>query len=157
MIRRLLILLLIVGCIFADNDIAINYEWTGLFPSLNLEYKFQKTQLNHNIVRFGVGKINSACSDCDDRLLHYDGYLILPSLSIYREKHIENYKEESGFTFVLGSDSITIARVKTYEFSTKNKKFVFRVGSGYGVYFSTLSLSHSIPIILPTFGFGMNF
>ena len=157
MIRRLIILLLIVGCVFPDNDIAINSEWTGLFPSLNLEYKFQKKHLNYNIVRFGVGKIKNGCSDCEDRLFHYDGYLIIPSLSFYRETNINNYKEESGFTFVMGSDSITIARVKTDEFSTKNKKFVFRIGYGYGVLVDFSSLAHSMPIILPTFGFGMNF
>ena len=145
------------GSLFADNDIAINSEWTGLFPSLNLEYKFKNTQLNHNIVRFGVGKMKSGCLDCDDRLFFYDGYLILPSLSIYREIIIENHKEESGYTFVMGSDSITIASVKTDEFSTKNKKFVFRMGYGYGVFVNFSSLAHSIPIILPTFGFGMNF
>jgi len=152
-----LILILMFGSLFADNDIAINSEWTGLFPSLNLEYKFKNIQLNHNIVRFGVGKMKSGCSDCDDRLFFYDGYLIIPSLSIYREKNIENHKEESGYTFVMGSDSITIARVKTDEFSTKNKKFVFRMGYGYGVLVDFSSLAHSIPIILPTFGFGINF
>ena len=152
-----LLFILLFGSLFADNEIAINSEWTGLFPSLNLEYKFQKQHLNHNIVRFGVGKIKNGCSDCDDRLFHYDGYLIIPSLSIYREKNIENHKEESGYTFVMGSDSITIARVKTDEFSTKNKKFVFRMGYGYGVFVNFSSLAHSIPIILPTFGFGINF
>ena len=146
-----------VCSLFADNDIAINSEWTGLFPSLNLEYKFKNTQLNHNIVRFGVGKMKSGCSDCDDRLFHYDGYLIIPSLSIYKEKNIGNHKEESGYTFVMGSESITIARVKTDEFSTKNRKFVFRMGYGYGVLVNFSSLAHSIPIILPTFGFGINF
>ena len=152
-----LIFILLFGSLFADNDIAINSEWTGLFPSLNLEYKFKNTQLNHNIVRFGIGKMKSGCSDCDDRLFFHDGYLIIPSLSIYRVKNIENHKEESGYTFVMGSDSITIARVKTGEFSTKNKKFVFRMGYGYGILVDFLNLHHSIPIILPTLGFGINF
>ena len=157
MIRRLIILLLIVGCMFGDNGIAINSEWTGIFPSLNLEYKFKSSQMNHNIVRFGVGNMKDGCSDCDDRLFFYNGYLIIPSLSIYREKNIENHKEESGYALVIGSDSITIARVKTNEFSTKNNKFVFRIGYGYGVFVNFSSLAHSIPIILPTFGFGINF
>ena len=156
MIRRLIILLLIVGSLFAENDFAINSEWTGLFPSLNLEYKFKNTQFKYNIVRFGVGKMKSGCSDCGGTPLFTDGYWIIPSLSIYKENNIENHKKESGYTFVMGSDSITIARVKTNEFSTKNKKFVFRMGYGYGILVDFLNLHHSIPIILPTLGFGIN-
>ena len=40
-------------------------------------------------------------------------------------------------------------------FNTKNKKFVFRMGYGYGILVDFSSLAHSIPIILPTFGFGL--
>ena len=69
-----LIFILIVGSLFAENDFAINSEWTGLFPSLNLEYKFKNTQFKYNIVRFGVGKIKSDCSGCGGKTLFTDGY-----------------------------------------------------------------------------------
>ena len=85
MIRRLIILLIISNSLFAKKHIAINYEWTGLFPSLNLEYKFENTKLRYNILRFGLGKYNRPkgyqCSDCER-----PEYIITPSLSIYKEK-----------------------------------------------------------------------
>ena len=154
MIRRLIILLIISNSLFAKKHIAINYEWTGLFPSLNLEHKFENTKFEDYILRLGVGKYNYpksySCSDCGG-----PGYLITPSLSIYKEKDIEKFKDERGFTIVVNSKTCTIARVITFKYIPQNKNYYYRFGAGYGVLFS--STSSYIPIILPTFGFGMKF
>ena len=83
--KLLLLALLIANFLFAKNINTINFEWTGLFPSLNLEYKFENTKFRYNILRFGLGKYNRPkgyqCSDCGG-----PGYIITPSLSIYKEK-----------------------------------------------------------------------
>ena len=107
--KLLLIALLTTNFLFAKKINTINFEWTGLFPSLNLEYKFENTKFRYNILRFGLGKYNRPkgyqCSDCGG-----PGYIITPSLSIYKEKNVEEFKDERGFTIVANSNTFTIAR-----------------------------------------------
>ena len=146
--------MLTTNFLFAKKINTINFEWTGLFPSLNLEYKFENTKFRYNILRFGLGKYNRPkgyqCSDCGG-----PGYIITPSLSIYKEKNVEEFKDERGFTIVLNDETFTIARVITFKYIPKDKNYYYRIGAGYGVLFSFTS--PYIPIVLPTFGFGIKF
>ena len=162
--KLLLLALLITNFLFANKINTINFEWTGLFPSLNLEYKFENTKFRYNILRFGLGKYNRPkgyqCSDCER-----PEYIITPSLSIYKEKadnvtwgedlNVEEFKDERGFIIVLNDETFTIARVITLKYIPKDKNYYFRIGAGYGVLFSFTS--NYIPIVLPTFGFGIKF
>jgi len=151
----LLILLFIGSNLYANNVNNIGIEWTGLFPSINLDYKFEKAKFKYNIVRIGIGfRKTNYCRPCAyGEHLRTDQYDILPSILIYNELNSKKQKKENGYLFILGSDTFTIGRFKTDKFYFKNEKYFYKIGLGYGIIFSTTT--HNIPFILPTIGFGI--
>ena len=153
--QLLLIGLLISSNIYANSIYNINMDWMGLFPSISSDYIFEKTNFKYNIVKMGIGfRKANYCRDCAyGELLRKDRYYILPSISIYKEINSKKQKKESGYLFILGSDTFTVSHFKIDKFYNKSKNLFFKIGFGYGMIFSTTT--HNTPFILPTIGVGM--
>ena len=82
---------------------AVNHEWTGIFPSINLEYQWAEY-----IIRAGISKPGG-----------YDE--IITPVAIYKIKAIGRKKREVGLALILmNEENFGVTYVKTWKIELKN-------------------------------------
>ena len=155
--KILLLALITINFLYSNKINTINLDWVGLYPSFNSNYKFESTNFKYNTISIGIGiRKANYCTECSEgEYLRTDKYYVLPSISIFNEINNQKQKNESGFLFILGSDTFTISHFKIDKYYMENDKYFYKIGLGYGMMFS--ATSHNIPFILPTIGFGIDF